>query len=356
MADAADPYGGILMVAILRNPIPNAEHFGIAALENTGSATVSGDYAAAIQAMYDEIAARGGGDLILPAGDIPIGSRLYFGEGPPIMVRGAGRGGAFGNNKIAFRSSAGTRLVWTGAQGGTMIELTSNRADDGSTDRMAGGGIVDLMLDGVETAAYGLRVYSHAESTLRITTAYCNVNHVSSGILSNGVLPSSVADVQDFDWDIRAAEITPTQEAVALVRFDGDPDQSANTSHGRMLLRLKPEASAVAAHFCAVDGCDITIRAATRATASGDGGMVFLHADDTGPGNGARIGGGHCRDNIFGFAECKQGLVAKATIAGTQSSVRNMVLASRGNGAPAPVAEPGAEIWYSDTLGNTNLT
>lgn len=77
----------------------------------------------------------GGGEVVLPAGDIGISSTILQNSGPGIVIRGAGAPGNFGYCK--------TRLRWTGSAGGTMVQF-----GDDSTGIVVSGGLKDLCIDG----------------------------------------------------------------------------------------------------------------------------------------------------------------------------------------------------------------
>lgn len=341
-------------------PISHAVQFGASFTANTGGGTYSGDYSSEIQAAHDYMASIGGGELLFSQGVIPISNTVYLGEGQGVTLRGLGRGSIGGGNKSDFLETGVTRFHWTGSSGGTMLELTSDRNNSGNNPRYGGGGIVDCMIDGNETADYGLRIWSHAGHTLRVLTGYCTAVHVTSGVLSNGVKSGHVADVQRFKWDIHCAEPNTSTQADAMVWFTGDSTVGANTSLGKIEdLHLRPETSAVSAHFESVDSVVVdALQAGCRGTATGDGGKVFLHAANTLPVAIGTASARHARSNHFGFVQAKNGFIAKADTIGTFHSEANVIsmFSTENGGGSTPTVEASASLWWTNDLGNSNIT
>jgi hypothetical protein len=139
------------------------------------------DDSAAIQAALAELAADGGGTLLLPVGDIVIASTITISTSN-IMIRGQGAAGPR-NAQSTIQNSATTRLKWTGSAGGTMILFESPAGGE----RQSGGGITDLMLDGNNfSAAIGLNIKTWALARfVGVFVFACSADHYLLGITAN---------------------------------------------------------------------------------------------------------------------------------------------------------------------------
>jgi len=314
------------------------------------------DDSAAIQAAHDLLAhTLGGGEVDLGIGVIAFASTLYFGEGDAVLFRGHGRGTII-NGKDNFRNSAATRMLWTGPASGDGIIWTSDRGDTGTKPRRHGGGMLDVMVDGGEIGGRGVQIISHNGTQLRIRTCYWTDVHFRTNVLANG-LSNGPSDNQYFDWDIETGDVNTSNEPRAHIVLHGrEADETttgraANTSIGRIRnLNINVEENAIAADFGNCDGIHVETLMAGRRRSSGDGGKVILHGSDS---LTAETTTGNCRQIYFGFVQATQGIIAKA---GSPSSAHSNVIGflSRGNGAPLPTVEAGAELaWIRTGTDNT---
>lgn len=307
----------------------------------------------AIQAAHDFLANSGGGEADLPKGKIGFGTELILGEGAPVMFYGKGRGN-IRNSAIAFRSSAGTRLVWTGASGNG-IRFTSDRNNDGTKNLQSGGGLIDVMIDGDEAGDVGLQVVTHNGQKLKVLLCYWTDLFFKSDVLSNGVL-NGPSDNQKFSWDIHTGDVNTSNEPNAHIVFHGDG--VGNTSLGTIEeLRIVAESAAPAVHFGECDGLTVNkLTATTRAASSGDGGKVFLHSDDSLPAYAGSLNAGYARNIVIVNSECVKGIVAKGITTGTNESGPNIILGlGKGNGSPDPTIETGADLSYITDKGHAYL-
>lgn len=340
---------------LIHNGTINAQAIGVLGETDDGlAATV--DYSNQLQALHDALANDEGGIVNLPGGKIGFSSTLYFGEGQPVLFVGKGRG-ALKNSKVNYRKDAGTRLSWTGLSNGDGIIITSNRNDDGTKVSRFGGGIVDVMIDGQESGGKGLQVISHNGHDLKVTLCYWTDIMFKSSCLANGHTDGP-ADNQRFRWNIHTGDANTTNEPNTHVVIHGNgTDGSANTSLGVIdELKLSPESTAVAADFGDFDGTVIkSLIAATRDSASGDGGKVFFHSDDSLPAY-AGSNAGFCRRVTILFAQCPQGIVSKGITTGTNAAGPNWIPGlSRGNGGATPTVESGSEMYWSDDSGYSSI-
>lgn len=107
-----------------------------------------------VNAAYDAIAAAGGGILQLGSYH-EISSTLEITD-PNVFVRGLG-GGKSADVGSTF-GTVGTRLKWTGASGGTIVDMYS--PSGASAQKMAGGGISGICFDCNNVADFGLKIRS----------------------------------------------------------------------------------------------------------------------------------------------------------------------------------------------------
>jgi hypothetical protein len=188
------------------------------------------DDSAAIQAALAELAADGGGTLLLPVGDIVIASTITISTSN-IMIRGQGAAGPR-NAQSTIQNSATTRLKWTGSAGGTMILFESPAGGE----RQSGGGIADLMLDGNNfSAAIGLNIKTWALARfVGVFVFACSADHYLTGITAN-VMTFGVSDTQYNSFynchaSTRGGSGTYLTSTARGFRLTGDTAAGANTS------------------------------------------------------------------------------------------------------------------------------
>lgn len=171
--------------------IVDALRSGMAVRNADSSAFTSGSSTGGIQEAHDDLPARGGIIIVGPR-KISYGITIIITK--PVIIIGAGQG--FPALDGAQGTDFPTWLQWTGADGGTMIEVKHGVADW----NIHGFGLRTLCLDGKKDAdnhaAYGLRLSScvgaritdiHAQNCktaqLRIdgnNSALCGFNHLDN--------------------------------------------------------------------------------------------------------------------------------------------------------------------------------
>lgn len=309
----------------------------------------STDDSAAIQAAIDAAEAAGGGQVIFDSAVYAVQSQLFV-DNNNVMLVGNGRGWV-DSSKVFTRNSAATRIVRTGASTAPVLTFTSDRANSGTQSRKSGGGIKDIMLDGGEIAERCLEIYTWKAGYFHVHTVYATETHWLISCLSNGVAASYVADTQRCIFNIFSSDVNTTNHPDRMGLITGIA--TANTSLNLFEeLHMTPEISARSLDIGDSDGnVYLAIHAGTRQLPTGDGGKVFLHADDTLSGFG-----GLCRYSHIDYIQATQGIVAKATVSGTTSSFGNTIdHLSRGNGSPEPTIELGAKLQWRDSSDSVAL-
>lgn len=281
-----------------------------------------------------------GGVIDLGAGVIAIDSTFVVST-DGIFLKGNGRGD-YTNGKATSRATAATRLLWTGTAGGTMVRYTSDPANGGTEVRKNGGGILDVCLDGNESAGECLEVLSWNGGQWRFTTCYATNYHWLFDTLTNGTT-GSAADTQSNDIDIISHDVNTSSEPTTLGIFHGDTTANTSLNHIKSLI-LTAESTAIGLELGGCDGNQFDfIRVGTRAAAVGDGGKLIMHADDTMTTVTSR--NDHCRHNNIAFIQAVRGVKCLDTIAGTKPARDNSITVySGGNGSPFPSVEAGCTL------------
>lgn len=298
------------------------------------------DDSAKIQAAIDAAEAAGGGVIEFGAKTYAIASTLIV-ENDNVFLKGLGRGEIL-NSKFYSRASAATRLLWAGTAGGTMLKFTSDSVNGGGETKKSGGGTSGICLDGNESAGIGFIIESWEYGNFEFSTCYFTDHHWRFDVLSNG-LTIGPADTQNNIVDILSHDIITASEPTTLGILHGDSVANTSLNYFRKLV-LSAESTAIALELGGCDGNYFGfVRAGTRATASGNGGRVILHADDTI--STVPSTGGFARQNTFSFIEARNGIYSKNTVAGSDPAEHNVILScSGGNGAPFPTVEPGSTL------------
>jgi len=301
----------------------------------------SGDEETNIQAAIDAAESAGGGAVIFDATTYDVGATIYV-DNDNVLLVGQGRGGIL-NGKAAVRDSAATTFKWTGGVGtGPIVKFTSDRNDGGSEDRKTGGGILDIFLDGQENVEQGLHIESWFGGRFRVHTAYCTDIHILMDVLSNGT-SASPSDTQENLCDFICSDVNTGSEATSQLVLNGVG--SANCSLNQYRLELRAESAAVALELGDCDGNVFDrVKAGTRQAASGDGGKVIFHADDT---ISVVTAANNARHNTIKWIQATEGIVSKQTSGGSTNASDNIILGlSRGNGSPLPTIESGSTLYY----------
>lgn len=306
------------------------------------------DDSVVLQGMIDQLEAAGGGRLLLGPKSYGIGSTLYVDRGNVLIV-GEGRGGNM-NNIALNRSTASTRLIWVGGATGPMLHFTSSRTNTPGYTTQAGGGIYEVQLDGMATCTKGLHVSSWQDLLVHIQTIHFTSIHWHLDVLTAANTAGSPRSIRRSKFNIIATDIDTTNEASVLGVINGGNNiDGIGDIHNCLFedIVCRVNQSAVALEIGDSDNCIfLNLDCDTRLTPTGDGGKVFLHADDTvtfSPQAGVA--------RYHNFIQCQtvKGLVAKATVAGSVSSFGNVVQNySRANNQVEPTIENGAMLKWGD--------
>jgi len=257
-----------------------------------------------------------------------------------VLLKGLGRGKNAGNSKAELQATAGTRIAWLGAfdAAKSVVKYTADRNDTGTGTQKTGGGTVGVMIDCMEKAGTGLEVQSWTDGVFDVTVIYAVTIGHKLWTLSNG-LATGIADNQRNDFSLFYGEANTLQNPKGIVIGNGAA--GANTSlnvFSKIYCTTDGTGSALELENC--DG-NTFVRAQCGAR-TGTGGQVIFHADHT----GSLSSNTHARQNTFLYAEFTKGVTAKKTVAGLDSSNNAILNYSTGNGAPDPIIETGATLYY----------
>lgn len=112
--------------------------------------------ATALQNAVNAVAARGGGDVILPAGTIAIASTITINASG---VRFIGAGGGFHTGFPSGNVTPQTQIKWTGVSGGVMFNFTAT--DSTSANAINNCGMFGIGFNANNLAGTGIRIRSH---------------------------------------------------------------------------------------------------------------------------------------------------------------------------------------------------
>ncbi len=134
-------------------------------LDVTGATDVS----SLINAALASIQAAGGGTLALPIGKLKIGSTLSI-SASGVKIRGSGRGAP---HDIEPLSAATTQLIWAGANGGTLIQISpiaSSTAQKLADVEVSACALISGAYPYDTAAAYGILMASTQNSLIDVST------------------------------------------------------------------------------------------------------------------------------------------------------------------------------------------
>lgn len=296
-----------------------------------------------LQSLIDELGNAGGGILDLDVGVYGVGATLFV-DYDDVMIVGRGRG-RYNNRADSIREAA-TALKWIGAAGGPLLMFASDRALAGGQTTKAGGGIMDVLLDGNSVCTIGLEVRTWINLRTYIMTLQFTSIHFYIHVQSSAPASNNPKSTRHCIFDIMTAETDSTDEADVLGVITGTPGSSENVHHCIFKLVLRSKTSARALDIENSDNCLFTmIDAGVQETPVGDAGLITLHASDT-----LTIfpPSGNARFHTFNHFESQEGLLVK-TIASTGFSsgghIINHLLKS--NGSKDPVVENGAFLRWT---------
>ncbi len=326
-----------------------AEVFNVKDYGAVGDGTT--DDAAAIQAAIDAAEAAGGGTVVFPAAIYAIETGLVI-DNDGVLLVGDGAGSQLaGGGKVDIRASAATTIKWTGTAGtGTMVQFTSDAADGGGEVGKGGGGISDIFIDGQENALIGLEIetWSHGRFT-NVHVGWVRTYGYKFWTLKNNV-SLGADDTQHNDFtNLTYQEANTAQNPVGMILG------TQNSLNGNFSMNNFRDVQIVmdgTGNGLELENTDTNMFFHVRVghRLGNSTAKVILHADDTGTLDTDGTPVTTSRYNQFFASEFSQGVTAKATVAGSVSSFGNLIFGlSRGNAAPAPTIEPGADLQFWDS-------
>ena len=304
-----------------------------------GALTDGTDASTSIQAAIDAAETAGGGTVFLPAGIYSIETGLIV-DNDNVLLVGEGASGLISGGKAGIRAAAATTLKWTGSTGsGTMLKFTSDAADGGTELTKSGGGAIDIFIDGQEKALICFELQSWAGALFRLHCAWAQTFGFKIWTLVNGVSSGTVGNQHNHFDKCHYTEVNTGQNPVGMILGRGGT--GGNTSMNIFTnLRINLDGTG---NGLELENTDTNTFYFTRVGNRIGGGTakVIFHADDT----GQLQTSSYCRFNLFFGVEFGDGLTVKQTIATTNSSINNIIVGySRGNSAPGPTIEEGADL------------
>lgn len=178
------------------------------------------DNSPAIQAAIVAAGRAGGGSVVLPAGDYKIASTLMMTKSNVRLI-GAGRGGP---HDVEPLSPAGTRLIWTGNNAGTMVACEALPGGQKLTDmEVSGVCLVSGMFPYTTSAGYGLLVSSVQQSLFDVFTVEFSIAAMAMTVTSG---MAEAANCEANTVSLRFRQINTAGTALQL-----GGDASGNTCH-----------------------------------------------------------------------------------------------------------------------------
>lgn len=305
------------------------------------------DDTTAIQNAINAVAALGGGVVFFPPGAYKITATLTLADKRGVVLRGSGGS----NEPYSAALNIGTRLLWYGAAGGTMVSTGATAA---ATEYGRNQGVEDMTLNGRDLAGTGLLITSGwfgSYRRLHITT--CTTVH-----LDITTIPVSASIGEDSQFNLfEQVSTRPSAGASANaigVRLDSGATPQAtqgNTS-------LNDFIDCFFGHY---NGVGVQIK-----DADSNRFLSLTTHSNSGTGIGVELCGsavvnyGYARSNIFYNIDptgSSGGIVARGTASyPTQSSARNRILNlnQENDLAFKPTIETGASLYWtgSFTAGN----
>lgn len=303
----------------------------------------STDDSGAIQKAITAAETAGGGIILLPEATYAVASTLTV-DDDGVMLIGMGPCNAAAGGKAAIRASAATTLKWTGSSGsGPIIKYTSDSADSGTEVMKSGGGLEGVFLDGQESASICFELQSWQRGTFRnIHAGWARTYGYKIWTLTNGVSAGSDDNQHNIFQNVAYSEVNTGQNPVGMIVGCGNSSNGNTSMQSWLDLRILMDGSG---NGLELENTDTNFFYHVRVGHRTGGGTakIVLHADDTGTLSNDTT----CRYNQFFALEAGDGLTAKKTAAGSTNSHSNIVFGySRGNSAPAPTIEDGADLQY----------
>ena len=189
-----------------------------------GLDTASADNAPAIQAAITAAGLAGGGSVMLAAGEYKIASTLMMTKSNVRLI-GVGRGGPHDVEPLA---PAGTRLLWVGNNGGTMIACAALAGGQKLTDmEVSGICLVSGLFPYTSSAGYGLLISSVQQSLFDVFT----VEFSNAGMAMT--VTGGMAEAANCEANTVSLRFRQINTAGTALQLGGDA--SGNTCHNLFL-------------------------------------------------------------------------------------------------------------------------
>lgn len=264
-----------------------------------------------------------GGTILMPNGTFKIDRSIDVHENN-VYIIGQGQG------QNSTRDEEATRILFDAAAAPAPMVIFRSliNVPAGAGRRRGQGGISRVTLDCNSRATRGLEINSWRDGVFEdLRILYATVAGVFTGALTNALNPGSTQRCYFRNVNVECLNAIGWHLTGAI---------SGNTSFCTFNTCRAYVAEAIAWLLESTDNC--TFIALQGDTSPGFYSLVLGSQDDNSQG-----GTGYCRQNQFFGIEMITGVHAKASQTGGNSSGSNVIHAySRGNGAPAPVLQEGA--------------
>lgn len=298
-------------------------------------ATDGSDQSSTIQSAINSLPS-GGGTILLPRGTIAIASTLTISASNIALA-------AFGSDSrhtlsAKAGSQAGTILKWTGGAN-SMVRFTS--INGASLDKLRGGGLQGILLDGRNLATRGLEILSWKEASF----TDISLQYFTDAALYINVLSAPLGDNRNTQrnhfYGLYVNQIGSTGKGVYL---DSDNMGGANASFNEFYATFIQHADAPGIVLADADN-NIFYETWVNHSTGSTGNAIEFWGNNTNAVNVAR-------DNVFIHVSYQANVVAKGTTSFTYPALINCVeYIDHGNQCPMPVVEAGTDLHVSYTDG-----
>lgn len=264
----------------------------------------STDDSAKVQALANYLAFIGGGEICIPVGTCCLASSV--GLGNRTTMRGAG----YDCNHDSGSPNPVSRLLWTGAAGGTLVVI---QPPGGATQRMSQNGMTGIYLDSNNgLAAIGLDVYSSNNGNYDIAG-----NMFTTALFRLSPLSALTAEAPDPQYNTIAIDHRNLSNGGSTAVFAGTATANASFNYIRYIHAV------------------VTLGTQAVVLSNADN-NIFWEVDIFGAGGGAAgnaillgaagAGGAPARANIFFKVSSNMNVYAQGTEVAAQPSANNQIL------------------------------
>lgn len=285
---------------------------------------------AAIQAAINAIGSKGGTVSLGAAHKITATLDIPYSN-----ISLAGLGADRSHDVGTQGALAGTKLIWAGSSGGTMVQFRS--PEGASNQKLTGGGVRNVYFDCAGLANYAVDIVS------RNSGVYENLHFnepLIAGVHTN--VATTLGEARDTQENyFRNLSARCLLNASGLFLLEGGV--GANTSLNTFV------------------GCRVTIKNGTGFALGNTDNNTFINCSVTrggvgGTGNAVEFQGGNVAANYVSrsnaFIRFSVGglapIIGRGTSSYTYPSYNNLVLwADKDNATPDPTIEAGSSVWFS---------